>query len=148
VERVETVSVLVVALRRREVQTEALLVRPAGNTACGRWDAARGGLAEGESEARAAIRVLGEQTGLAANRLYASGLALENRDPARGRAGRIGVFVAFVGPGAEGPPDTASRWLPLTAASELDADDGLGPLLAAVRERFVRTPPDEALRVA
>ena len=85
-------------------------------------------------------RILRE-TGLArVERLYASPLTLE----AEG-SGALGVFVAFVG--ERGAAETVDgHWLDLR-----EACGGLGPgwsdVLAAVRERFVARPPDEALRL-
>ena len=147
---VSTVGVAVFALRRLPQRTQVLLLRRAGGDFAGQWAPVAGVVREGEPEAQAALRELFEETALDPGRLYATTIAAENTDPARGRTGRIGVFVAFVSPEDEVRLDAEHNehaWLAFPQASERLPLDAQRRVLASVREQFVRRSPDEALRL-
>lgn len=135
----QTVGVAVVALRKGATQSEVLV------TGDGAWEPLRSGLRAGESEAQAAQRVLGE-AGIAPERLYAASLLFEGSAGDDAGRGRLGVFVAFVGPGRDAP--TGDAWVSLPELEGRRGRGGFGALLEHVRARFVRATPDEALRVA
>ncbi len=132
----EAPGAALVALRRLDTLTEVMLLPSPGAGAALPTAAPKAGT----SQWMLAEELLRE-TGLArVERLYASPLAIE----ADGSAA-LGVFVAFVGTAGEAEA-AAGHWMDLREASA-----GLGPgwsdVLAAVRERFVARPPDEALRL-
>jgi dATP pyrophosphohydrolase len=150
VRTVSTIGVAVFALRRLAHRTQVLLLRRAAGTFEGQWCPVAGSLRDGEPEAQAALRELREETALEPGRLYATTIAAENTDPALGRTGRIGVFVAFVSAEDEVRLDeehNAHEWLALPQAAERLPLDAQRRALASVREEFVRRAPDEALRL-
>lgn len=126
---------IVVVLRRRPTSTEVLLLGTGdapfpcqgARTGTSQWDLAESLLRESLPEG--------------VDRLYASALSVERPE------GSFGVFVGFQARSASDaalPP--GARWVDLRGAC--DALDAVWARpLAAVRERFVARPPDEALRV-
>lgn len=149
VHRLATVGVSVYALRRSGFVTEVLLLGHEDAAGEERWEPVSGAVAPEESELAAAVRGLSDGTGLRPERFYATGIYAEARDDAPA-AGRVGVFVAFLGDEARVEPGAGHdrhAWIPLDRAAERLADGGERAALGAVRDRFVKRPPDESLRV-
>ncbi len=144
-----TIGVAVYALRRDATRTEVLLVRH-GAGADEDWRPVAGGIRPDETEVGAALRGLAEETALAPERLYATGIHAENRDPGLGRTGRIGIFVAYVPQQArvvQGARAAEHTWLDFEAAGRETPHPSHRAVLAEIRQRFLQRPPDEALRV-
>jgi ADP-ribose pyrophosphatase YjhB (NUDIX family) len=139
-----TVTVFVLRRTRRQ-ETELLLHRAAADAA-DVWSPVTAAVAAAEREADAAYRAVVTGTGLDPSRLYAAGpLALDPSAPRRG-----GVFVAFVDAAAEVSTDTPGdelAWQPLRSAGERLAHTRDRSDAERVHDRFVRRPPDEALRI-
>jgi ADP-ribose pyrophosphatase YjhB (NUDIX family) len=149
VQRLETVGISVYALRRSGFVTEVLLLGREDAGGAERWQPVSGAVASDESELAAAVRGLADGTGLSPERFYATGIYAETAADATA-PGRVGVFVAFVPEGARvepASPHDRHVWLPLERAGERLGEAGEREALGAVRERFVKRPPDESLRV-
>lgn len=144
---IRTVGIAVYVLRKHVTETEVLLLR-AGHSG---WSPVAGAIRSHETEAQAALRETVEETGLEPQRLYAAPFRSENREPEHGPVGRIGVFVAYVdtdaAPGVDAD-EARARWLPFAEATTLLARSLHRDALSEVATRFVKRPPDEALRVA
>lgn len=146
-------GVAVFALRRGDADhdTRVLLLKRSAGSFRDRWAPVAGHLERGESESAAALRELAEETSLAPSALYALPLFVENVDAALGAVGRIGVFVALVASASTVALDTEHSefaWLRFDEARARLSLPTQTAALDAVREGFVRRPPDEALRVA
>lgn len=154
---IRTVGIAVYVLRKHVTQTEVLLLRAAGapdprggSTGAG-WRPVAGDIRTHETEAQAALRETVEGTGLEPERLYAAPFRSENREPDQGPVGRIGIFVAYVDAEAMprvGADEAETCWLPLGEAGPLLARPVHRDALAEIATRFVKRPPDEALRIA
>lgn len=142
-----TCSVAVYVLRKVAGRTQVLLPR-GGRATDGGWCPSAATMDEDEREADAAVRRAAEEVGARPDRLYALPILAENRDAAAGPVGRIGLFVAFVSGSAALEPEAGrSEWLDFDEAARTLASPAERDVLAEVRARFVRRPPDEALRI-
>ena len=144
-----TIGVAVYALRRDATRTELLLVRH-GTGGEDDWRPVAGSIRPDETEVGAAVRGLAEETALAPERVYATGIHAENRDPSLGETGRIGIFVAYVPQEARVVQDGGGAehtWLEFEAAWREMPHPSSRAVLAEIRQRFLQRPPDEALRV-
>jgi 8-oxo-dGTP pyrophosphatase MutT (NUDIX family) len=116
--RVRFVDVYV--LRGAGASLECLALRRAAGGRCpGSWETVHGRIEEGERPADAALRELGEETGLAPRRLYnlsrVETFYLHRTD----EVALIPAFAAFVAPGEEarvGAEHDRAEWLPLAEA--------------------------------
>jgi 8-oxo-dGTP pyrophosphatase MutT (NUDIX family) len=101
-----------------------VLQRAAAGTRCPlAWETVHGRIEPGERPEDAALRELGEETGLAADRLYnvtTQAFYLHGAAPGAGHAVQVAVaFCAFVREAVEptlGPEHAAHAWLPPAAA--------------------------------
>lgn len=154
-----TVGVAVFVLRKHTTDTEVLLLRRRAASAPGdpdrasveAWSPVAGPIRADETEAQAALRETVEETGARPDRFYAAPFRSENREPAHGPVGRIGIFVAYLDettPVRVAPNRAESRWLSFAEARTLLPRHAERAALAEIAARFVRRPPDEALRVA
>lgn len=145
---IRTVGVAVYVLRKHTTETEVLLLRRAGQSG---WRPVAGDIRSHETEAQAALRETVEGTGLEPERLYAASFRGENREPEHGPVGRIGIFVGYVDASAAPRIDAEeaeTRWLSFAEAGSLLARPVHREALAEIATRFVKRPPDEALRIA
>lgn len=100
---------------------EALALRRAAGGRCpGSWEAVHGHIEPGESPAQAAARELGEETGLAAARLYNLSRVELFYQHGPDEVSLVPVFAAVVateGLVVTGPEHDAAEWLPVEAAA-------------------------------
>jgi dihydroneopterin triphosphate diphosphatase len=118
--RVSIVDVVVVRFTDAGLHT-LLLRRAAGMRCSGAWETVHGTIEQGETPEAAAARELGEETGLACDRLYnitLGGFYLHRQ----GVLSLSVVFCAVIGADATavqiGEEHDAFEWLPLNTASE------------------------------
>ncbi len=115
--RVGVVDVFV--LRRRADEWDALLVQRAPGVRCpGAWEAVHGSIEPGERPEDAAVREVGEETGLTVERLY-NVTVQPFYVHAQGTVQLAVVFAAVVrdGPLTLGQEHTRAEWLPLAEAA-------------------------------
>ena len=112
----------VYVLRRGGTAWELLTLRRAAGTRCtGAWEVVHGHIESAERPSAAALRELGEETGLAAERLYNLSRVETFYRHATDEVALIPVFVAMVAPGSEpalGPEHDAHRWRPLAEVAD------------------------------
>ncbi|MGH0034902.1 MAG: NUDIX domain-containing protein [Myxococcota bacterium] len=147
----QTIGVAVFVLRPGAGHdTEVLLLERAGGDMAGSWSPVAGRIRPDEREADAALRELAEETSLAPERLYAATFSGYNERADRGDVGRIGLFVAFVPAESAVTLDAESSdhaWHPIRSAIPLLPQEAQQAVLSRVLDDFVRTPPDESLRI-
>jgi len=124
-------------LLRRLATTTDVMLRPPGRDGAPLPCAAPRGDQSQHSLLEDLIR---ESRAGSVGRLYASTLTVS------GAEGPLGVFVAFVEETSSVSPEDDGGWTDLREASQ-SLDPPWSAALAAVRERFVAQPPDEALRI-
>jgi dATP pyrophosphohydrolase len=117
--RVAFVDVYV--LRQGAAGLETLTLRRSTAGRCpGSWEVVHGSIEAGETPLAAALRELGEETGLRPERLYNLSRTESFYRHATDEIGLIPVFAAFVGPEAArlSAEHDAGEWLSLPAAQE------------------------------
>ncbi len=142
--------VSLVALRKVGDEYEVLLLKRA-ESLVGEWCQIAGGIEEGETAWQAAIRELGEETGLTPQALYSADICEQFYSAARDAITTAPVFAAFVDADAVvtlNHEHSAYRWMCFAEARERVTFGGQRRVLDWVEQEFVRRPPAEHLRIA
>ncbi|MGH8190165.1 MAG: NUDIX hydrolase [Rhodanobacteraceae bacterium] len=143
--------VSVVAIRPDADGERVLLLQRAGEYLHGAWTYAAGHIEVDETGSQAARRELFEETGLVAERLYATSFCEQFYAPADDCIEVVPAFVAMVAPDGKvrlNGEHSAFRWLTFASARELLPFGSQRELFAHVQREFVDRPPCESLRVA
>lgn len=146
--RCSMVSVL--ALRGSGADTRILLLRRAGSYLHDLWSYVAGHVEAGETGAQAALRELGEETGLVPTTFYATSFCEQVYLPATATIEIVPAFVACVAAGAEprlNPEHSAYQWLTIDAAADAVPFGSQRDLIAHVRREFIERTPAAALRI-
>lgn len=142
-------GVAVILIRGRAAASRFLLMKRATRSFFGEWASVEGGLEPGEDAARAAVRELREETGLAAERLYRLAAAPRRVAGERGPVS-LHVFVGFAPRGARvtlNEEHSEYAWLTLRRAIRQLSLPAPRQALREAYVRFVLEAPPEALRV-
>ena len=142
-------GVVVFALRESAGEAHVLLLERSHGEYLGQWCPVAGTPHENESDAAAALRELGEETGIVPTRFYAT--SFQERVEESGLPTlELAVFVAFAPAGRAVVLDrehTRCEWLDFAAARERLSLAAQRRMLERVRVGFVERPSDEALRI-
>ncbi|WP_310621867.1 NUDIX hydrolase [Flexibacterium corallicola] len=139
----------VFSIRNRETRPEVLLLKRTQGLA-GEWCQVAGKIKEGETAWQAALRELGEETGLKPLSLYRADVCEQFYEPARDAITMTCVFVAFVNANdtvSLNHEHSAYRWSSFEDAIELVPFGGQRRVLRAIEEDFVQRKPSKHLLI-
>ncbi|MGF1552601.1 MAG: NUDIX pyrophosphatase [Paracoccaceae bacterium] len=142
-------AVSAVVLRETVRGAEVLMMRRAGRLA-GTWCQVAGGIEEGETAWQAALREIGEETGLVPGALYSADWCERFYEPDADVVSLLPVFVAYVDPASDvrlNDEHDAHNWLSLAEAAGRVTFPGQRAMLAHVEAEFVRRAPEPRLRI-
>ena len=128
---------------------QVLLLRRA-DTLKGIWMSAAGRVEPGEKGWQAAVREVGEETGLTPHTLYSVDMVEQFYNIARDRVVVLPVFLGFVEAGAKvrlNEEHDAFRWLSFDDAIERIEFGGQRRILRYIREEFIDRTPSPHLKV-
>jgi dihydroneopterin triphosphate diphosphatase len=136
-------AVAVVVLRDRGEGTRVLLIRRARGAFAGAWTFVMGLVEADERATDAALRELGEETGLVCERFYTAGELDTFYDPVKDRIVQVPYFVARVADGEVVLDDAheAFRWTTFAQAEELLEFAAQRRILDEIRRAFVEREP-------
>ncbi|MFP4104625.1 MAG: NUDIX hydrolase [Phycisphaerae bacterium] len=144
------VSVYVVKEPGPDDAHHLLLKRSADESYCGLWQQVTGAVHEGETAPQAAVREVGEETGLTPTRLYSANQLQSFYDPHRDGITTLVVLVAFVPPGSGvvlSEEHDEFRWVCPGEAVKMFTFREQGESLMRIEDDFVRRQPTEGLRL-
>lgn len=147
---VRCTMVSVLALRGSGTATRMLVLQRAGSYLHGVWSYVAGHVEAGETGAQAALRELGEETGLVPTAFYATSFCEQVYFPATATVEIVPAFVARIAADAEprlNPEHSAHRWLSLEAAADAVPFGSQRDLIAHVRREFIERTPSALLRI-
>ena len=142
--------VSVMVIRGSGPDTEVLMMRRK-NPPAGTWAQVAGKIEAGETAWQAALREVGEETGLSPDALFASDAFEQFYEPDRDAITIAPVFVARVGRDAQVTLNAEHddfRWLSLEDAIALVDFGGQRRILKDVKDEFVTHTPSEHLRIS
>lgn len=142
--------VSIVVLREADAGPQMLLARRHSRYMDGTWTYIAGHIEAGESGWQAALRELGEETGLSPRALYATSFCEQFYDTGQDCIQLVPAFVAQVAADATvrlNREHSASQWLGLDEAAERLPFGSQRDLLAHVRREFIERTPQPALRL-
>ncbi|TAN07320.1 MAG: NUDIX domain-containing protein [Rhodanobacteraceae bacterium] len=145
---VRCTMVSVLALRGSGAGAQVLLLRRAGPYLQGAWSYVAGHVEDGETGAQAALRELGEETGLVPTAFYATSFCEQVYFTAAIEI--VPAFVARIAAGAEphlNPEHSAYQWLTVDAAANAVPFGSQRDLIAHVRREFIERTPAAVLRI-
>ena len=142
--------VSVFALRWQDDAPQVLLLKRQA-TLVGCWCQVAGKIKPGERAWQAALRELGEETGLVPDRFYSADICEQFYEPERDEIVIAPVFVAFVSEDAEivlNHEHSDFRWWGFDAARAHLPFAGQKRVLAQIKTEFADQPPNPHLRIA
>ena len=143
-------AISAVLCRREGNETRVLMLRRAGKNLNGCWCQVAGGMEEGETAVKTALREIREETGLAPDRLYSADICEQFYDPGRECINVFPVFVGFVDRDQEvelNHEHSEFEWVSIDEAVERVPFPGQRALLRHVEREFIRREPNELLRI-
>lgn len=136
-------AVAVAVLRGRDEQTQVLLIRRARGAFAGAWTFVMGLVEENERATDAALREVGEETGLRCAAFYTAGELDTFYDPVKDRIVQVPYFVARVVTDEVVLDEAhdAYRWTTFAEADEMLEFAAQRRILGEIRRAFVERDP-------
>jgi dATP pyrophosphohydrolase len=147
--KIRAFLVSLVAIREIDTGWQVLLLRRT-QTLAGEWCQVAGSLEEGETAWQAALRELGEETGLTPSELYSADICEQFYEADRDAITMAPVFVAIIEPDRDvllNHEHSEYRWVTFNQALNMVAFGGQRRVLQWIEDEFIKRTPSRHLRI-
>lgn len=146
---IRSFAVSVVVVRKNGADSEILLLRRT-RTLAGEWCQIAGAIEAGETAWQAALREVGEETGLQPTALYSADICEQFYEADRDAISILPVFVGFVRPKDDvrlNAEHDEFRWVTFDEALRMVPFAGQRNVLAHIRREFIDREPSRWLLI-